>query len=97
LLASGQLRGKMVEPMVEADHGERLLGRHRAFDDVGDERDVFARGQAGNEVVELKDEADVRAAVLGQFGLGGGGEIVILVNDLTRRRDIEPAEDVQQR
>ena len=29
LFAAGELRGKMIEPLAEADQAERLFGRHR--------------------------------------------------------------------
>ena len=67
LLAARELRGKVVEPMVEADHPEGLLRRHRVLDDLGDERHVLARRQARDQVVELEHEADVRAAIFGQL------------------------------
>ena len=37
--------------------------------DLGDQRHVLARGEAGDEVVELEDEAHVVAAVAGELGV----------------------------
>ena len=54
------------------------------------------RGEARDEVVELKDEADVLAAEAGERGVVGGGEVVIAVADLAAGRHVEAAEDVQQ-
>ena len=72
LLAARELRGKVIErggrgrPCASASSG--VIG---SLDDLGDERHVLARRQAGNQVVELEDEADVRAAVGGERRLVG--------------------------
>ena len=59
---------------------------------------VLARGQARNEVVELKDEADVLAAKARELRLGRAGELVVQVMDLARRRRVRPrAQDAEQR
>ena len=89
--------GKWSTPLAQPDHAQRLGGRHRLGGDVGDELDVLARGQAGNQVVELEHEADMLAAVLRQLALVGRGEIVIAIADGSRRGHVEAAEDVQQR
>ena len=59
LLAAGELRREVVHAVAEADQRQRLLGRHRVVGDLGDQGDVLARGEAGDQVVELEDEADV--------------------------------------
>ena len=87
----------MVEPAAQPHEGQGLLGRHRIAGDLGDEGDVLARRQAGNEVVELEDEADMRAPVIGQRRLAGRREVAFLVDHLAGGRDVEPAQDVQQR
>ncbi len=63
LLAARELGGEVVQPVAEADQRQRVLGVERVVGDVGDERHVLARGEAGDEVVELEDEADVLAPV----------------------------------
>ena len=65
--------------------------------DLGDERDVLARGQAGNQIVELEHEADVTAAVRSQRRLVGSRQVRVPVEDVAARRHVEPAEDVQER
>ena len=45
--------------------------------DVGDQRHVFAYGQAGDEVVKLEHEAYMLAPVTGEFALFGGRQIMI--------------------
>src|SRR5690606_5686509 len=97
LLASRELRGKVIEPMLETDELERLLRRHRMLRDLRDDGDVLARGEARNEVVELEDEADRLAPVLGQLAIARAGELAIEIAHLARCRGVEPAEDVEKR
>ena len=77
-------------PVAEADQLQRFLRLHRIARDLGDERDVLARRQARDEIVELEDEADVLAAVTGQRGVVDGGQIVVAV-DARRRRSARRA------
>ena len=68
LLAAGELRRKVVEALAEADQlAAPPRARIGAARDLGDQRDVLARGQARDQVVELEDEADVLAPVAGQL------------------------------
>ncbi len=76
---------------------ERLVGAIGVSRDLGDERDVLARGEARDQVVELEDEADVLAPVARERGLVGEREIVIAVVHVAAGRHVEPAEDVEQR
>ena len=71
LLTPGELRREVIEPMARPTSAERLFRRHRLLDDLGDQRHVLAGRQAGNQVVELKDETDVRPAVVGERRLVG--------------------------
>ena len=81
LLAAGELRREVVEALAQPDQRERLLGRHRIVRDVGDQRDVLARGQAGDEVVELEHEPDVVPPVLRELFLVGVGEVAASEED----------------
>jgi hypothetical protein len=47
LLAARELRREVVAPLAHLDHGERLGGVDGCVGDLGDEGDVFERGQAG--------------------------------------------------
>ena len=49
----------MVERCAEPDQASASSGAHRMVGDLGDQGDVLARRQAGDQVVELEDEADV--------------------------------------
>ena len=94
-----KLRRKVIQAVARdrparsaSSGGIGLLG------DLGDERDVLARGEAGDQVVELKHEADVLAAVARERRLRrpltGRGRAR---TDAPARRSVEAAEDVQQR
>ena len=86
----------MVETIRQTDQAERLFRCHRLLDDLGDQRDVLAGRQAGNQVVELKDETDVRPAVLRERRLVGRRQVLLAVHDLPGRRHVEASENVEQ-
>lgn len=81
--------------MRKPDQLERLLRTERMLGEIGDDRDVLARGQARHQVMELEHEADVIAPVRGARALARGREIAIAIEDVTRARDVEPAEQVE--
>jgi len=87
----------VIEAIAEPDELERLGGIHRVVGDLGDERDVLARRQARDQVVELEHEPDVVAAVHRQLVGIGVGQILAAIGDLARGADVEAAEDVEQR
>src|SRR6187431_955984 len=57
LLAAGELRREVVLTFAELHHPKRVARVHRTLRDVGHERDVFDRSEAGDQVVELEHEA----------------------------------------
>src|SRR6185312_12993915 len=61
------------------------------------EGDVLAGGQAGNEVVELEDEADMLAAIASQERIIFRAQVMMLIAHAAGRRHIQPAENVQER
>jgi hypothetical protein len=63
-------------------------GRLDAFDvtDLGDEGDVLFGSEAGNQVVELEDEADVTPAVHGQVGVSRPGDRQAVVQGSQKQR-----------
>ena len=97
LLAARELRREVIEPIAEADERERLARVERVVGDLGDQRDVLARGQAGDQVVELEDEADVAPPVARQLVLVGVGEVGAAIDDAAGGADVEAAQDVEQR
>ena len=97
LLAARELGREVVEAVAEADEPERVGGVERVLGDVRHERDVLARREARDQVVELEDEPDVLAAVRGEERVVLAREVVIGVVDVAGRRHVEPAQDVEQR
>ncbi len=97
LLAAGELRREVVEPVAEPHQLERLLGLHRVGRDLADQRDVLPGGQAGDEVVELEDEADELAPVARELVVVGVAQVQLLVAQRPVRGTVEPADDVEQR
>ena len=85
-----------MHPIRQPHQPQRLGGIHRPLRDVGDQRHVLERGEGGDQVVELEDEADVFPAEPGQLALVVNGEVVIEKPDGAARRDVEPAEDVEE-
>jgi hypothetical protein len=87
----------VIQPVTQADQLQRDFGLHRRARDLGDDRDILARGETGNQVVELEHEADVKAAVGGEFALAGAGQVAAGIQDFARGGRIQSAENVQQR
>ena len=56
----------MIETLLEADEGEGRRRVHRVVADLGDQRDVLDRRQRGDEIIELEDEADAVAPIVGE-------------------------------
>ena len=96
LLAARELGWKVVAARRQAHQVERVLRLHRLADDVGHERDVFARGQTRDQVVELEHEADVVPPVLSQFRLGRLRQIVVQVVHVPGGRRVEAADDIEK-
>jgi hypothetical protein len=96
-VAAGELGGKVVGPVGEADERQGLGGRHRRPGDLGDDGDVFQGGERRQEVVELEHEADVVAPIGRPQGVVGAGQVVVVETDAARGRGVEGAEDVEQR
>src|SRR5690606_18722999 len=96
LLAAGELRREMMHTLTKTDKLQRLLWRHRVGCDLGDQRHVLERGQARNQVVELKHEADVLASILRQLRIVERSDVALEEEHLAARGCIEPAEDVEQ-
>ena len=87
----------MIHALGEADETERVFGRHGIGADLRDERDVFARGQARDQIVGLENEADPAIAKTRQFQRRKRRQISAIEPDFPRRRRIQPAQQMQQR
>lgn len=96
LLAAGELGREVVAAVGEADEVKGFFGLHGVAGDFGNGGDVFQSSEAGDEVVELKYEADMEASVLGELGIAGGGEVEVTVEDVAAGGAVETAEDVEQ-
>ncbi len=73
LLAAGELDGVVMHAIAEADAGEQLAGAGQAVAfgvEFVREENVFERGEGGDELIGLEDEADGLAADLGKLVLG---------------------------
>src|SRR6185437_8926674 len=69
LFPAGELGRKVIESFGEPNPSERFLGLHRTGGDFSDELNIFAHGQAWNQVIELKYEPDMFSAKTRQLGL----------------------------
>ena len=65
--------------------------------DFGDQRHVLPRRQAGNQVVELKHEAHVVAAIARQRRVVEFGELLAAVEHRAAGGHVEPAQNIEQR
>ncbi|MFM1942992.1 MAG: hypothetical protein RI897_1974 [Verrucomicrobiota bacterium] len=66
LFTAGELGGEVVEPGAEVDHVEGVFRGERMVGDFGDQADIFAGGEAGDEVIELEHKADRIASEAGE-------------------------------
>ncbi len=96
LLTTRHLRREMIHAIAQPNKRERFFRLHRMRRDLGDERDVLARGQTRDQIVELKDEPDMLTAVTGKRGVVKRGQIMIAKTDAAAGRHIKPAENIEQ-
>ena len=86
----------MIHARSEADEVEGLLRGHRVAANLGDKRDIFPGGEAGDQVVGLKHEADGVAAKLGELRFIGHGEIPTAIEQGAVCGGVESAELVEE-
>ena len=97
LLATRQLRRKVIAPWRQPDPVDGFVDRHRVLRDVGDERQVLAHRQARDQVVELEHETDMLAPIGGEFALAGSRQQMVGKAHFPGCWHIEPTQDVEQR
>ncbi len=97
LLAARELRRKVIAPRQQAHAIQRLIHGHGRRGDVGHQRHVLGHREAGDEVVELEDEADVLAAIARERGFVGAAQAQRLEPQVARAGHVQPAQQVQQR
>jgi hypothetical protein len=86
----------MVKPSGEPDERKRFLGLHRMLSNVGDQRDVLPRGEAGDQVVELKHKPHVLSAIASERLLVVLREIVVEIPYGTAGWNVEPAQNIEE-
>ena len=101
LLAAGHLLGIMIHPVLQAHHAQGHFGVLPPFPpgergQVERQLDVFDRLEHGDKVVELKDEADVIGAPMGELGLRKGGDVDAAHPDRPAVRLVDPGQEVQE-
>ena len=93
---ASHLRGKVMQPFLETHQSQTFSRIERMFRDLCDERRVFQRREAWNQIVKLEYKAHVLAAITCQFRRAGLREVVIQIPDLAGGGNIEAAEDIEQ-
>ena len=97
LLAAGKLGGKAVAEIGDADQGQRLHRRQSPLGADGPERHVLAGRQARDEIVGLKNEADMAAPVEGQRPLVERRKVGPAKQEAAGCRAIEATDEIEQR
>src|ERR1700726_3967059 len=102
LLSAGELARIVVHAFREADDAERGFDVLTALGlgELGEQQrqlNVLKRGEYGNEVVHLKDEADVARPPLRELISRHVRDFVARYGNTAVRGDIEAAEQIQQR
>ena len=102
LLAAGELRRQVVDPIGEPDGTQRGFGplalaaaAHPRVDER--ELDVGERGGAGDEVEALEDEADLAIADVGCLVVLQAERVGAVEQKRPRRGLVEEADDVHER
>ena len=102
--AAGELAGAVVEAVGETDVGEERLGASTGgaaaagvgIGEGGDE-DVFQHGALGQEMVRLKDEADLLVADARELEVVEAPEVFAVEEELAGGGAVEGADDVEER
>ena len=96
LLAAGELRREVVHAVAQAHGGEYLDGVRGVVHDLGRELDVLLGREVRDQVIELENEADVGAAVVGELVRVVLGDVVAVDDDRALGGGVHAAEDVEQ-
>jgi hypothetical protein len=97
LLAAGKLALEAVQAPTEADARQHRGRVSAAAADLGAELDVLERGQAGEEVERLEDEAHGAPAEASELFPRRPGQVDAAHDDAAFGGDVERADHVQQR
>jgi hypothetical protein len=103
LLAAGQLHGAVIEAIAQADHVGQVeapfacpLGQVNALVEQGN-LDVLDNRVLRQQVVRLKDEAQIAAADLGQLVVVHLRNVLVAEEVLPAGRPIQTAKQIEQR
>ena len=96
LLAPRKLRGKVVHAFRKAHFGKDRLGIERVLADLHGDLHVFERRQVGHQIVELKDEPDVGAAIGRQPPPVKRSHVFPVELDLSARCAVHAAQKVEK-
>ena len=97
LLAAGELGREVVHPVGKAHVPQHLLGVQGVRADLGRQLHVLESRQVLDQVIELEDEADVPAAVLGELPGVVAAHLAAVHQDGPLRAGVHPAQHVQHR
>jgi hypothetical protein len=86
---TGELRWKVIEPPAKSHKFERFGSGKGVVGDLVHQFDILPRGQARNEIVELKNEPDALATILRKCVVVHGREVLISEPHLARCRTVE--------
>ena len=95
--AAGQLSGEVAYPVGQPHRCQHLIGIQRIAADLARQLHVLAGRQILHQVVELEDEADVVAAVLGELLAVERAHTRAIQHDGARGGRVHAAEHVQKR
>ncbi len=96
LFTPRELGGEAHEPFAQPDLFEYLPRVEGVFANFYGELDVFKCREVGHEVIELEDEADVVAAVLGETLPVEGGYVAAVEKYLAGGGAIHAAEEIEE-
>ncbi len=102
-LTAGKLTRKVVHAVGRGRRWKAAVStcvRRSALESLVEQKrqlDILEGSEDGNQVVHLKDEADVAGAPFRQFARGHMGDLVAGDGDAAARGDVQAAEKIQQR
>ena len=81
---------------VEAQRAQQVVNVERVFGQVCRDLDVFLDGKVGHQVVELKDKAQLTAAILAQIGRFEHREVAAVHHDGATVGILQAADQVEK-
>ena len=81
---------------LQIDQCQRFRRIHRVGRNLRGHGDIFQRGKAGNQVIELEDKTDMVTPVARQLTLRRLTELDIAITHSTAGGVIQPAKNIQQ-